>query len=741
MNRRNILKKGISIFLTLCILLAGCSKEPAAADHPDHTPGQKSPESQTDSSEGTMAARLESSSKETNEAKRVRVMGDSLYTASWSYDFEAMKQTDCQVSLQKSGGQAETIADFEEELITFLVGGDGAVYYLYRQDAGEDSPCFLRKDSADGNTEYCREIKADALENEDFTHLTDGAVGSGGEICFISAEGGVCLFSPEGEFLCSPQHTWSRPEGEKGAVNYGGELYLFELSEDRVSLWPLTFAEGAVGGREYLLTEKPPTAVFSGYEKGLYLADDRNLWNYLPGDRKGVSILRWDDGNVNLQPDYVEQLGILEDGGLFVLYWDTITDGYGQAVIRELAAAEVNTKETVILGIFRRGDKGEIKDAVKAFNRSNQEYQVELLEYKAYAEFYEDLLRRQGADLFELSGMPVQMLAGKGALEDLGPWFLQSESVQEEALLPCIREAGSVNDGLFCVIPKFYLRVLITEKGVTEAGGWTADGFMALGRSWPQSMLSEHSNNEPLLFLLNHLCVAIGNYVDWEKRECHFDDGAFAELLESVMAESRKQYTGENYITRADRLRNREVLTLTATIGSVTDYLAVKDAFADYAEIAGYPNAEGKPWYLMYMNQLYGMSSSAKCKAGAWAFLEFLLGEEYQEQTTYLPAVEAVLEKRLTEAQEPVVNDNFTVNVYNDYIDEKKELTEYPRFTDEDKALFKDMLANTHWDNSMEVQTIQDIIMEEVQPYFAGDKTAQDAAQLIQNRISLYLAE
>lgn len=738
MERRNLLKRGISTLLTLCMLLAGCSGEPAAVDH---TSNQKPPEAQENSSEGTMGARLESSSKETNDAKRVRVMGDSIYTASWFYDFEAMRQTDCRVSMQKSGGQAETIADFEDELITFLVGADGAVYYLYEQDAGEDSSCFLRKDSADGNTEYCREIKADALKNGDFARLKDGAVGSRGEICFTGAEGEVCLFSPEGEFLCSLQHTWSRPEGKKGTVNYGGELYLYELSEDRVSLWPLDFAEGAVGGKEYLLAEREFTAVFSGYEKGLYLADDRNLWNYLPGDRKGVSILSWDDGNVSLQPDYIEQLGILEDGGLFVLYWDTFTDKYGQAVIRESAAAETNDREIVILGMFRRGDQGEIKDAVKAFNRSNQEYQVELLEYEAYAEFCEDLLNRQGADLFELSGMPVQMLAGKGALEDLGTWFSKSESVQEEALLPCIREAGSLHGGLFCIIPEFYLRVLITEKGVTKAGGWTADEFMALGRSRPESKLSESSNGEPSGFLLNQLCVGIGNYVDWENRECHFDDGSFAELLESVMAESRKEYTGENYTTMADRLRNREVLTLTSTIGSVTDYLAVKDAFADYAEIAGYPNAEGKPWYLMYMNQFYGMSSSAKCKDGAWAFLEFLLGGEYQEQTPYLPAVEDMLEKRLAEAQEPVIKDNFTVNVYNSYTAEMKELTEYPEFTDEDKALFRDMIANTYWDNSMEVRTIQDIIMEEVQPYFAGDKSAQDAARLIQNRISLYLAE
>ncbi|MCM1192125.1 MAG: hypothetical protein NC123_03930 [Butyrivibrio sp.] len=739
MERKLLFKKSIGVVLALCImLLAGCSKAPAASDNTSDSASQTSREN---SEEETMVVRWEDSSSETNEASLVRVAGDSIYTASWSYDFETMKQTDCRVSLQKKGGgQAETIADFEEELITFLVGQDGAVYYLYRQSDGETGSCFLRKDSSNGNTEYCREAVPDAPEG-DFLHLTDGAVGSKGEICFIGAEGSVYLFSAEGNFLCTPEHTWGQDwrEGKGGVINYGDELWLYEMTEDRVALWPLNFAEGTVGGKEYLLTEKEPTAVFGGYGKGLYLADDRNLWNYAPGNSKGVCVLNWDDNNVNLQPDYIEQIGILGDGSLFVLYWDTFTDKYGQAVVQEEAASDTEDRKTVILGVFRKSDK-ELEDAVRAFNRRNQEYQVEILIYERYEAFYEDLLKKQGADLFELGNMSVQMLAGKGVLEDLKSYFRQSESTREEDILPCIREAASVEDGLFCIIPSFYLRTLITEKGVTSDGGWTAEEFMELGKSRPESKLTDLPFDDPSVFLLNHLCVAIGNYVDWERRECHFEDGSFAELLESITTESRKESTGESYITEADRLRNGEVLTLLSTVGSVEDYLAVKDAFADFAEIAGYPNGSGRPWYLMYMNQLYGMNSCSKCKEGAWAFLEFLLSEEYQEQTPYFPAVEAMLEKRLAAAGISE-GDTITEYVYNRYTAETKEKAEYPELTDEDKAFIEYMIANTHWENSMEVRDIQDIILEEVQAYFAGDKSAQETARLIQNRISLYLAE
>lgn len=38
-------------------------------------------------------------------------------------------------------------------------------------------------------------------------------------------------------------------------------------------------------------------------------------------------------------------------------------------------------------------------------------------------------------------------------------------------------------------------------------------------------------------------------------------------------------------------------------------------------------------------------------------------------------------------------------------------------------------------------EDINKIIQEEAQAYFAGDKTAQEAAELIQNRVKLYVSE
>ena len=60
--------------------------------------------------------------------------------------------------------------------------------------------------------------------------------------------------------------------------------------------------------------------------------------------------------------------------------------------------------------------------------------------------------------------------------------------------------------------------------------------------------------------------------------------------------------------------------------------------------------------------------------------------------------------------------------------------------TEEDAKIFRDIVENTHrcisWDYGM-----GDIIREEAGIYFEKDKDAATVAEIIQNRVSVYIAE
>lgn len=75
-------------------------------------------------------------------------------------------------------------------------------------------------------------------------------------------------------------------------------------------------------------------------------------------------------------------------------------------------------------------------------------------------------------------------------------------------------------------------------------------------------------------------------------------------------------------------------------------------------------------------------------------------------------------------------------NVYTGQIQE-----EYAVFTEEDKAVLRHIIDNSYLVNSVYVRPIQEVFIEEPSAYFAGDKTAEDTARTIQQRLEIYLGE
>ena len=65
---------------------------------------------------------------------------------------------------------------------------------------------------------------------------------------------------------------------------------------------------------------------------------------------------------------------------------------------------------------------------------------------------------------------------------------------------------------------------------------------------------------------------------------------------------------------------------------------------------------------------------------------------------------------------------------------------EYSGLTDEQVELLYFMLEHAQPDNFY-AKDIQDIVEEELTPYFAGEKTAEEAVRILHNRVQLFLEE
>ena len=155
----------------------------------------------------------------------------------------------------------------------------------------------------------------------------------------------------------------------------------------------------------------------------------------------------------------------------------------------------------------------------------------------------------------------------------------------------------------------------------------------------------------------------------------------------------------------------------------------------------GYPTDEGSG---VQVSVNYGLAISAKSKYTdvAWDFIKTLLSDDFQAEQWNFPVTKSALDKTLAEATErDYYTDENNEKVYYDqtaYIGD----TEYTisPLTQEQVDDFKAMVDGASVAGNYDTD-IMDIINEEAAAFFSGDKTADDVAALIQNRVSIYLGE
>ena len=173
--------------------------------------------------------------------------------------------------------------------------------------------------------------------------------------------------------------------------------------------------------------------------------------------------------------------------------------------------AEIKASREEIITIGSMAPKSWAQRPVDAFNQSQDKYWLEIMHYDSLDALLMDISRMQGPDIFYLLNVNADMMAQKGVLEDLTPYFENSEEVSKEKIVPAIWRAGSVGEGEYFVIPRFFSQFYLVEKGYTDNGVWTTGDFFALAEKYPEGMLHEYIKS-PRDMLYNALDGSLDSY-------------------------------------------------------------------------------------------------------------------------------------------------------------------------------------------------------------------------------------
>lgn len=439
----------------------------------------------------------------------------------------------------------------------------------------------------------------------------------------------------------------------------------------------------------------------------------------------------------------------------------------GEEQVLETAGNAADGKKTVTM--YSLYTDSEFEQAVADFNRASSEYRVEVTEYsKEYPDdpltrFNNDIIAGNIPDLILLSpGMPVDSYISKGLLADLYGFMDKDGTINRSDYLESVLKAYETNGGLYELVPGFSIATLVGKTSIVgSTPGWTADEFISLADAAPDKYIVGDEYKLSLTqaeFFSAAVNVCYENFINRETGECSFDSDEFIKLMEFSKRFPNETDREQLYANSSNywddyykACRDGDVLLLVYHLRSFGGIRELEKLnFANPVTFKGYPGAAGNGAVFDLRTEI-SVTAKASEPDGAWEFVKYLLSDEYQrrytaedseEESGQFPIKKSVFDELAQKAMErPFYENDDGIKVYYEKTVWNGSYTvSIGVNTDSDNKKVTDFINSVENIRRYDLQ-INTIINDEAAAYFDGRKSAEEAAQIIRNRVQNYLDE
>jgi len=256
-------------------------------------------------------------------------------------------------------------------------------------------------------------------------------------------------------------------------------------------------------------------------------------------------------------------------------------------------------------------------------------------------------------------------------------------------------------------------------------------------------------------FLINSLLYSGEMFIDWENNRANLDSDEFIKLLEIAAALPGEPIYDSPMVGEIKRLHDGEQLLYSFDLHSAGSFQHFKGMLGENIVVIGMPTPTGGRHVIKPMMNI-GININSPHQEAAWSFIRRLL---LPDRDFYfgLPLRIDEFEKRIVDFMTPLLfwdeddpesgakkgdprAQRVTYGVTGeDLIHE--EVTYYLHaLTEEEADVVREIIKSAdmffHYD-----EVIAMIVAEDSQSFFAGNRTAEDTARIIQNRVQTYLNE
>ncbi|MDR1064817.1 MAG: extracellular solute-binding protein [Oscillospiraceae bacterium] len=437
--------------------------------------------------------------------------------------------------------------------------------------------------------------------------------------------------------------------------------------------------------------------------------------------------------------------------------------------------ATLEGKTVLTLGVVY----GEISTVTK-FNKSSRTARIMIKDYSEYntsddytrgqAQLDLDIIAGRAPDIIALPGTPEKYIS-KGLLADLTP-FVDSgkHGVLRENLFENVLTVGSPDGKIYRIIPRFYVITLAGKLSIF--GGResiTTAELSELADARPGAAIMQSVTAAD--WLTNTMWLGMSRYIDWESGTCAFNSREFIETLEfskrfpkeidySALYSDQAAYM-EYYRDIETSYSEERTLLLSEYMYGPRAAHDMDFLFGEKTALIGYPTAGGGNGNVIAATGGgYAISASSPNKDLAWEFICHTIdlanedsGDPYGAMSIDKKNFKEVASAETVPLEERDFTDGLRVlrinaagglSVYSIYSEDEIDRTD-PYFenyaiTEEEAARTLQAIEGASALIGSDEQ-ISKIIMEEAEAFWAGAKTAEETASVIQSRAALYVSE
>lgn len=371
-----------------------------------------------------------------------------------------------------------------------------------------------------------------------------------------------------------------------------------------------------------------------------------------------------------------------------------------------------------------------ISQLVQAFNLSQEVYQIQITTYgdvvnndKAIDVLRTEILAGNTPDLYCFCDSGAGGGVKTGGIDlstfglDLTP-LLDADSVySREAFVPALLDGMETDGGLYALPLAFDIQTFLAPSALIPEPGLTFEELEAVLEAAGSDWLPFESWVDAATLLSWTAPFAAGHYVDYEAGTCQFESEEFIDYLTWC-----KTWAGDGSIQDPydQVILKLSIITSTEEVAFATAKAEANNGYT----YAGIPVSSGYGSMFEVAVEL-GISNQSAHTDGAWAFIHYCLSHLDEEVFYGLPALQSVIDDQIAwylsgEAVDWLGNPEPASQACVDKFYDLLEQTTVMAGTDE---------------------TLIGIIKDEADYYFSSSRSAEDTANIIQNRASLYLME